>query len=653
MERRRGRAARVQAPDDVMGLAARTGADLVEVRLDLLGVTTPEGARPWGHPGIVALRSTAHGGAFEGTPAQAATVLVAAAASHAARSPGTGTPQAGALWVDAEPQVLAHLDLSAHRDVRLLVSCHDQEPEPPDEGPRKIARRVDDAHAWARFLDDARASDPETTWVPYGGLACARTMFVGHTGTTLLYGAASDEGGVVAGQPSLRALRDELRAGEVSLDAQLFGLVGTPPAWSPSPALHNTVFRMQDRDALFVPFSGMSLDAVLDLPVGGVAVTHPFKPRAFELAKTHSAEARATGIVNTLVPARGGLEGHNTDALGVARLVDPAGSGDTALVYGAGATARSAVYALKSRGYGVRVSARDSGKAHALAEAMGCAVADGAAPSDRVVVNATPAGATAPLPELLATLPLEDLHIVDAPYRATGQVTDLVARARAAGARCSGGRAFLVAQAIEQVRLFGGPEGSRTLDAALHMAVQSPPALWLVGPRGSGKTTVGRQVARRLGRPFVDLDAEVERVSGETSARLIERGWQWFRAMESGALRTALPRRGVVVATGGGIVEDEESPSPRVVDRHALLTDQLVVWLDAPPACVIARRRAVPGERPRWPGAATLADEVRLLDERRRDLYERWSHVRVDASRAVEDVVYSVTDAWLSHVSLV
>jgi shikimate kinase len=78
--------------------------------------------------------------------------------------------------------------------------------------------------------------------------------------------------------------------------------------------------------------------------------------------------------------------------------------------------------------------------------------------------------------------------------------------------------------------------------------------VFLVGMMGAGKTTLGMRLARALGRRFVDLDQLVEEQTGESIARLIERGReQAFRELERGALRR-LDARGAVVATGGGSV---------------------------------------------------------------------------------------------------
>ncbi|MCA8921021.1 MAG: shikimate kinase, partial [Planctomycetes bacterium] len=73
---------------------------------------------------------------------------------------------------------------------------------------------------------------------------------------------------------------------------------------------------------------------------------------------------------------------------------------------------------------------------------------------------------------------------------------------------------------------------------------------------GSGKSSVGAQVAARLGRPFVDLDREVERLSGRSVRALFrEQGEAAFRRLEAEVCRRHAAPGGSVIATGGGTLE--------------------------------------------------------------------------------------------------
>jgi shikimate kinase len=81
--------------------------------------------------------------------------------------------------------------------------------------------------------------------------------------------------------------------------------------------------------------------------------------------------------------------------------------------------------------------------------------------------------------------------------------------------------------------------------------------LYLVGPMGTGKTAVGKHLARLLGVPFVDSDAEIERVAGVDIPYIFEEeGEPGFRRREHQALADLCLREPIVLATGGGAILD-------------------------------------------------------------------------------------------------
>ena len=164
--------------------------------------------------------------------------------------------------------------------------------------------------------------------------------------------------------------------------------------------------------------------------------------------------------------------------------------------------------------------------------------------------------------------------------------------------------------------------------------------LFLVGPRASGKTTVGRMLARALDRLFVDTDARFESTVGMSIARFVaENGWPAFREAESRALRDVCEgdgEKGLVVSTGGGMVLSAEN-------RNYMRSRGVVVYLSAPVA-VLAGRLAQNGDaekRPSLTGGA-IADEVGQVMAEREPLYRACAHFIVDAAAAPEAVCSAV-----------
>ncbi|MGH9085442.1 MAG: shikimate kinase [Acidimicrobiales bacterium] len=147
----------------------------------------------------------------------------------------------------------------------------------------------------------------------------------------------------------------------------------------------------------------------------------------------------------------------------------------------------------------------------------------------------------------------------------------------------------------------------------------------LVGLMGSGKTTVGRRLAARLGREFIDADRALEEITDRTIADIFETdGEAAFRDIEADVLEELLEHHApAVVASGGGVVLH---PDSRIRLRGA---DVTVVWLDAGPA-FLASRVEGKAHRPLLAGEEPAREVLARLHAERAPLYAEVADLTVD-----------------------
>ncbi|HLU67524.1 MAG TPA: shikimate kinase [Kofleriaceae bacterium] len=165
-----------------------------------------------------------------------------------------------------------------------------------------------------------------------------------------------------------------------------------------------------------------------------------------------------------------------------------------------------------------------------------------------------------------------------------------------------------------------------------------PPVVALLGVRGAGKSTVGAEVARHLGTPFVELDQRIEQAAGLSLGEIFElHGEEHYRRLEREALREVLDGSRVVLATGGSLVSD--------AGTYDLLRERArTVWLRARAEDHWERVIRQGDRRPMAENPHAFA-QLRALLAAREPLYARAHHVVDTSGRAVDEVVRAVCDA--------
>ncbi len=336
-----------------------------------------------------------------------------------------------------------------------------------------------------------------------------------------------------------------------------YGLLGERLGHSFSPQIHRDLAGY-DYQLLPTPPEAVE-DLFARRAFQGLNVTIPYKQTVMPLCDEVDPRAAAIGAVNTVVNRNGRLTGYNTDIDGFLYMARRAGvdmAGKKVVILGSGGTSRTARAAAGELGAREIVTVSRHGEdnyqnlsRHADAQ---------------VLVNTTPVGMYpnwGQSPVSLESFPALEgvLDVVYNPLR-----TALLLQAEERGLPCSCGLPMLVAQAKRAAELFTGQniDDSRA-EAVLHGLREQLTSIVLIGMPGCGKTTVGRALAGKLGRTFVDLDEEIVRRAGTSIPEIFAReGEAGFRERESALVREFGERTGLVVSTGGGVVTRRENYIP-------------------------------------------------------------------------------------------
>ena len=364
-----------------------------------------------------------------------------------------------------------------------------------------------------------------------------------------------------------------------------------------------------------------------------INVTIPYKKLVMEYCSYIDPRAKAIGAVNTVVNKNGLLYGYNTDHMGFAHLCEAHGvdfTGKTVLILGTGGTHNTTSAVARDKGAAkiLTVSRHPDPEKGELSYQE--AVSSGA----QIVINTTPAGMypnvgicnldVAAMPGLEAVL-----DVVYNPDK-----TELILRAEEAGVPVAvGGLEMLVAQAVYAAEYFLSrkfPDAPAEINQITNTLRRDTLNIALIGMPSSGKTTIGRALAKELGKTFIDLDEEIVKANGKSIPDIFaEEGEDGFRKKETEQVERFSKEGHQLLSCGGGVIKRPEN-------LRALRQNGVILFLDRPLESLV-----VGGGRP----LSSSTDALRAMEAERRPLYLAAADAVVPNQTTVANAVNAAMEA--------
>ena len=451
---------------------AERGAELVELRLDYLADFPDVGRlledRPT--PVIVTCRRASDQGLWKFSEEERLDLLRSAI-------------EQGAEYVDLEKDIADQIARSG--ETQRIVSHHDFDETPAglddihaemcrlDPDVVKLVTMANSPSDMVRMLKLVENSQVPTVGFCMGELGAASRVLCGKYGAPFTYAAPGSGREVAPGQLSFEVMRDVYRYDEINAETQVFGVLGDPIAHSLSPLIHNTAFRHEGLNCVYLPFRvpAETLSETLDdfewLGCRGYSVTIPHKQAVLAKAAQCDRAVEDIGAANTLFrDENGDWQATNTDyqaaleslQLGLERLFgDSSLQGRRVLMLGAGGVARAIGMAVLREGAELTIANRTHSRAVQLAKELGCRQVPNENRSDvqaDVVINCTSVGMHPHVDETpyQADWLREGMLVFDTIYNP--ETTLLLKQARERGCETVDGLEMFVRQAARQFDLF-------------------------------------------------------------------------------------------------------------------------------------------------------------------------------------------------------
>ncbi len=363
-----------------------------------------------------------------------------------------------------------------------------------------------------------------------------------------------------------------------------YGCIGEHLKHSFSKEIHNS---LADYDYEIREVEREALDVFLtERDFLAINVTIPYKELVIPHLYYTDEAAREIGAVNTVVNRDGRLYGYNTDFYGMNRLISHAGvklEGKKVAILGTGGTSKTAAAVCRSLNAAeVLVVSRSKRETDGGFHCVDYSELYDSHSDTEVIINTTPVGM---FPNIFSS-PVDITKfpslsgVIDAVYNPLR--TPLISAARERGIPSEGGLYMLVAQAVRASEIFLGKTYKEEECGRVYKKLLSEKEnIVLIGMPASGKSTVGRILAERLGRELIDTDEMIISETRMPISDIFSRfGEGHFRDLETEAVKKAAALTGRIIATGGGAILRRENTA-------ALKENGRVCFIDRPLSSLI------------------------------------------------------------------
>lgn len=354
-----------------------------------------------------------------------------------------------------------------------------------------------------------------------------------------------------------------------------------------------------------------------------INVTIPYKELIMPYIYLIDEYAKKIGSVNTVVNRGGKLYGYNTDFFGMCKLIEHAGieiRDKKVVILGTGGTSKTACAVSAHLGAKeIIITSRKKSETSIDYTELYEKHTDA-----EIIINTTPVGMFPSIFDSPVDVSKFDKlsGVIDAIYNPL--CTELILSAKERGISAEGGLYMLVAQAVRASEIFIDTKyDTETTDKVYKKILSDKENIVLIGMPASGKTTVGKILAQKLGRKFIDTDALIEEKAKKSIPEIFKtEGESRFRDLEAEVIKEASSLTCSVIATGGGSVLRNENV-------FNLKKNGKLYFIDRPLGALIPT-----SDRPL--GSTKEAIEKRYIE--RYDIYMKSANVRIDADTEANEV---------------